>query len=169
MPGRGLKKLSREEKLLVLREADISGNISETCRKFQISTPYYYKIKDLLWDDYLEEKANETHIGRFEKVAIESTKLRVTVESRAADIVLMALDVIEKKLDNEFHRLDGDEEIKEKLSFKDITNFFMVAAPYLMRSPDGENKSINGNLMQHHTYITNILNQNTLKLKHGNN
>lgn len=46
---------------------------------------------------------------------------------------------------------------------KEMTAFFMVAAPYVLKM-QAENQPIASNLMQHHTYITNILNQQTLKL-----
>lgn len=160
---KGKSNLSKEERLLLLREADISGNITASCRKFNVPTMVYYNAKEALWDEYLTMKEKENRLGIVEKVVIESNNNRMTAERKAMDTLMLCLEVIDTRLQNEKSRLDGDEEITEKLSMKEMTAFFMVAAPYVLKM-QAENQPIASNLMQHHTYITNILNQQTLKL-----
>lgn len=157
--------LTKEEKLLLLREADLCQNISAACRKFEVATTYYYQIKKQLGDEYIAFREKEGTLGIIESAAIESNKRRMTVEQKAQDTLMRCLEVIDTKMENERRRLEGDEDINEKLSLKDMTQFFLVAAPYIMKI-QSENNPMATNLMQHHTYITNILNQQTLKI-HG--
>ena len=160
---RGVHYLTKQDKMLVLREFDQSGKVYDTCTKFGISATYFYKFKDALWDEYLHSNAKINSLSKFEKVTMESNKLRGTIEAKTSEVLLKCLNIMDQKLDNEQRRMDGNKSIKEKLLPKEITRFFQVAVPYILKLDENGTT----NILQQYNKITNILNNQNIG--HGNN
>lgn len=152
----------------VLREYDQSGlNASLVCKNHEISVATLYNWKKEYWQIYLTTKGT---INNIEKVAtLTSVKVensrREAVISRKSTIVLeKVLNIIEYKLDIEEKRLqgnvEGEEITEEPLTLSDLTKFFQVAAPFILKPIEANGTNGAKNMMKTHSYITNILNQN---------
>jgi hypothetical protein len=149
---------------MILRDADLGGNILATCRKFNISAGTYYAMKKKYGDEYNEIKESDiakATVDMFETSLIKSSEIRVSVEERTKNTMIRSLDIIDLKLENEKRRLEGDEDITEKLSMKDIVSFLNVVSQYIMK-PQGGGDNSNRSLLEHHKHITQVLNQHNL-------
>jgi hypothetical protein len=161
--------LSKKEKISVLRDYDLNGfHVTDTCNKYSISKRFFYVIKKELWPEYVDMRGNEKRLSEFALVTKRSNEIRATVEIETSNTLVKCMKVIDIKLENELKRLAGDNTIKEKLRFDDITKFFAASAPYILKTDNGDDPARPKSIAEHHTYITNILNQQTHK-SNGNN
>lgn len=168
------KYLTDEQKMEILKDYDASGCAANmVCEKWKIQKSSFYEIKKQLWDIYLATfKAGQTErakINSITTVAVKKEHVKVIIASKAASVLEKTLSIIEHRLTNEENRLididNGKKNSSEPITFRELTEFFKVAAPYhLDQLSDAGGKSGGGGLVNRGTIIANILNQ-----KHNGN
>jgi hypothetical protein len=161
------KMMTKEDKLTLLRDYDLSGKVRETCQRYSITPRTFYQAKELYWGEYLEQKSAEGRLNQFSQITLRSNNIRAKVETETSNVLMKCLKIIDIRLDREMDRLNGNGSGEDKLRFDDITKFFAVAGPYILKTNEDE-AARPKNIMEHHTFITNILNQQVKKLD-GNN
>lgn len=150
----GRRKLTKQDYFAIFREAEKTGNASAACRKYEMSQPHYYQLKRKYWNEYLDTKSKETtQYTGWGRMILDQEQMTTTNESRATDLLNKCFHIIDQKLSNEL------------LPVKEIIQILSVLAPYTMRTKTsgGDTPTTFRNLAQHHTYVTNILNQQTLQ------
>jgi putative transposase len=84
------KRFTEEQIITILKEVDAGMPLSETCRKYGISTASYYKWKSKFGG------MDVTEAQRLRALEAENNKLKRLVADQALDIVALK-DILSKK------------------------------------------------------------------------
>lgn len=84
------KRFTEEQIIAILKEVDAGMPLSETCRKYGISTASYYKWKSKFGG------MDVTEAQRLRTLEAENNKLKRLVADQALDIVALK-DILSKK------------------------------------------------------------------------
>lgn len=84
------KRFTEEQIIIILKEVDAGAPLTETCRKYGVSTASYYKWKAKFGGMTVSEAQ------RLKSLEAENAKLKRLVADQALDIVALK-DVLSKK------------------------------------------------------------------------